>query len=543
MPPILFLIFAFISSGGGLDFPLAAGISTIGTGKELYYGSFLESDGGNFTLGFFTTERTNYTYLGIWYTNDTQQRNGGNTVFNISNQLATNPTAKIEDTGNFVLTNGTDLWQSFDYPGNTLLPGMKLGFNTRTGQNWNLTSWSSDYSAATGAFTMGWEPTLDSGRFVSNDNEKYLTFSGINGSLWMWELRPDGQIEEGANSFVFGSKIFGPASVSSFCYGYESGDGCVTSELPQCRSSNDSNGTGCMTWIGKLEYQEYTYVEVINVLVRGSSSKGKTWIWVLIAVVISVLVLIVGIFCGLQMRKRRLEGEEKKRQKGYLLELMSSDSFNDRCDIEGNGTEAHHDLKILSFASIVEATNNFSRENKLGQGGFGPVYKNETEGITNRVVGTYGYMSPEYAMEGTFSEKSDVFSFGVLILEVVSGRRNTSFYDVDNGPLNLIGYAWELWKQGTALELKDPTLGDSCAKNEFLRIIQVGLLCVQEGATDRPTMSDVIWMLSNETMVLPAPTRPAFLTGRNVLHTTPPRGREPKDCTKNSLTISIMEPR
>lgn len=70
------------------------------------------------------------------------------------------------------------------------------------------------------------------------------------------------------------------------------------------------------------------------------------------------------------------------------------------------------------------------------------------------------------------------------------------------------------------MELKDSTLGDSCAKNEFMRIIHVSLLCVQEGATYRPTTSDVISMLNNETMVLPAPTRPAFFTGRNVIHTT-----------------------
>ncbi|KAI8547011.1 hypothetical protein RHMOL_Rhmol07G0163300 [Rhododendron molle] len=78
---------------------------------------------------------------------------------------------------------------------------------------------------------------------------------------------------------------------------------------------------------------------------------------------------------------------------------------------------------------------------KISDFGMARIFKqNETEAVTNRVVGTYGYMSPEYAMEGTFLEKSDVFSFGVLILEIVSGRRNTSFYNADNRPLNLIGY-------------------------------------------------------------------------------------------------------
>ena len=50
-----------------------------------------------------------------------------------------------------------------------------------------------------------------------------------------------------------------------------------------------------------------------------------------------------------------------------------------------------------------------------------------------------GYMSPEYAMEGRFSEKSDVFSFGVLLLEILSGRRNTSFYH-DEQSLSLLGF-------------------------------------------------------------------------------------------------------
>ncbi|KAF5815627.1 putative protein kinase RLK-Pelle-DLSV family [Helianthus annuus] len=65
---------------------------------------------------------------------------------------------------------------------------------------------------------------------------------------------------------------------------------------------------------------------------------------------------------------------------------------------------------------------------KISDIGVARIFKeNETEAITNRVVGTYGYMSPEYAIEGTFSVKSDILSFGVLILEIISGRRNIGF--------------------------------------------------------------------------------------------------------------------
>lgn len=59
--------------------------------------------------------------------------------------------------------------------------------------------------------------------------------------------------------------------------------------------------------------------------------------------------------------------------------------------------------------------------------------------FTSLMIPCSGYMSPEYAMEGTFSIKSDVFSFGVLVLEIVSGRKNSSFYQLDR-PLNLVGY-------------------------------------------------------------------------------------------------------
>uniref|UniRef100_A0A6N2M3S3 Non-specific serine/threonine protein kinase n=1 Tax=Salix viminalis TaxID=40686 RepID=A0A6N2M3S3_SALVM len=139
---------------------------------------------------------------------------------------------------------------------------------------------------------------------------------------------------------------------------------------------------------------------------------------------------------------------------------------------------------------------------------------NETQGNTKRIVGTYGYMSPEYAMEGVFSVKSDVFSFGVLVLEIVSGRKNTSFYHSDS--LHLLGHAWKLWSSNKASDLMDPTLGDPPSPSMLLRYINIGLLCVQESPADRPTMSDVISMIVNEHVALPEPKQPAFVAGRNM---------------------------
>ncbi|KAI9198543.1 hypothetical protein LWI28_017912 [Acer negundo] len=123
----------------------------------------------------------------------------------------------------------------------------------------------------------------------------------------------------------------------------------------------------------------------------------------------------------------------------------------------------------FDFGTIQAATNGFSTDNKLGEGGFGVVYKgvlsngqeiavkrlsrssgqvDQTQGTTNRIVGTYGYMSPEYAMHGQFSVKSDVFSFGVLILEIITGKKTTNFYQTD-GAEDLLNYVWKHWRDGT----------------------------------------------------------------------------------------------
>ncbi|PUZ38217.1 hypothetical protein GQ55_9G179100 [Panicum hallii var. hallii] len=138
----------------------------------------------------------------------------------------------------------------------------------------------------------------------------------------------------------------------------------------------------------------------------------------------------------------------------------------------------------------------------------------QTAGYTKKVVGTYGYMSPEYAMDGVFSTKSDVFSFGVLVLEIVSGKKNRGFYHTELD-LNLLRYAWRLWRDGQSLDFIDPSIADTSNAMEVLKCIQIGLLCVQEQPKRRPTMSAVTTMLTSENPTLPEPCEPAFSTGRN----------------------------
>ncbi|XP_042477696.1 uncharacterized protein LOC122059059 [Macadamia integrifolia] len=132
---------------------------------------------------------------------------------------------------------------------------------------------------------------------------------------------------------------------------------------------------------------------------------------------------------------------------------------------------------------------------------------------TGRIVGTFGYMAPEFAMDGVYSTKSDVFSFGVILLEIVTGTRNAGFHRSKHAP-SLLEYAWQLWCEGRGLELMDPFLAETYCPSEFLRCINVGLLCVQEDAIDRPNMSNVVVMLRSESLPLPHPQKPPFSVGR-----------------------------
>ncbi|XP_027062640.1 cysteine-rich receptor-like protein kinase 10 isoform X1 [Coffea arabica] len=132
----------------------------------------------------------------------------------------------------------------------------------------------------------------------------------------------------------------------------------------------------------------------------------------------------------------------------------------------------------------------------------------QSEGNTNRIAGTFGYMAPEYTRRGQFSIKSDVFSFGVVILEIVTGKKNSSFQKSEDSE-DLVSYVWKHWRRGEPLALLDSSIGDSFAKNEVIQCVQLGLLCVEECVSKRPTMVSVVNMLNSSSVTLPTPHRPA----------------------------------
>ncbi|RDX69962.1 G-type lectin S-receptor-like serine/threonine-protein kinase, partial [Mucuna pruriens] len=410
-------------------------------------------------------------------------------------------------------------------------------------------------------------------------------------------------------------------------------------------------------------------------LVHEHDTKSRWWIWfTMIGGVIVVLIFCY--FCCIIWRKCKLEAGRKKKQKELLQEIGVStvaSTVYHKTKRHSKGGKANYEMQIFNFPIIVAATDNFSVANKLGQGGFGPVYKGELpdgqeiaikrlssrsgqglvefkneaelvaklqhtnlvrllglciqneeniliyeympnksldfhlfdsnrreaivwekrskiiEGIAHgliylhhfsrlkvihrdlkasnilldyemnpkisdfgmavildmqavevkakRIVGTYGYMSPEYVIKGIISTKTDVFSYGVLVLEIISGKKNNCRYQSDY-PLNLIGSAWQLWNEGKGVELIDSSMLESCRTAEVLRCIQVGLLCVQANAADRPSMLEVYSMLAHETLFLPIPKQPAYFTDACAYETNALVGKQ-KSYSTNEVTISV----
>ncbi|XP_033142040.1 cysteine-rich receptor-like protein kinase 40 isoform X2 [Brassica rapa] len=128
----------------------------------------------------------------------------------------------------------------------------------------------------------------------------------------------------------------------------------------------------------------------------------------------------------------------------------------------------------------------------------------ETRAETKRIAGTRGYMAPEYLNHGQISAKSDVYSFGVVLLEMISGQRNNSFEGE-----GIAAFAWKRWSEGKPEVIIDPLLVENPSV-QIIKLIQTGLLCVQEDATKRPTMSSVMVWLGSETITIPSPKAPAF---------------------------------
>ncbi|KAI3495256.1 hypothetical protein L1887_37504 [Cichorium endivia] len=366
----------------------------------------------------------------------------------------------------------------------------------------------------------------------------------------------------------------------------EGGSGCVIWEmdLTDMRQYADSEDGGQDLYVrvaaSDLEESPTTRSS------KSSSSSGNKGVK-LVAIIIGVFVVLILLIILFYLKRRKIrwfkksEADRKdpqKRAKDFLLK--DGMAVPNRREYYREPKTDEVELPLFDFATLAIATNNFSDSSKLGEGGFGCVYKgilkegevvavkrlssisdqgieelkNEVRLIAKlqhrnlvRLLGCCieakenGYMSPEYAMHGHFSTKSDVYSFGVLVLEILSGRRNTgSCYTT--GRHNLLGQTWTLWKEGKALELLDKSIRADISENEVLRCIQIGLLCVQENLEDRPDMSKVSLLLSSETVQKSLPKYPGFFI-RKENSETEFSSKQDDSITTNEITISILHGR
>ncbi|KAG7956250.1 hypothetical protein I3843_11G114800 [Carya illinoinensis] len=769
---------------------------TLPSSQSIRDGDTLVSAGGTFEMGFFSPGSSKSRYIGIWYVissgtvvwvanrdtplNDhsgvlTVTDEGVLALLNSTNNVvwstntsrtAENPVAQLLDTGNLVVKDGNVddperfLWQSFDYPCDTLLPKMKIGRDLVTGLDRVMSSWKSTEDPARGDFTVRLDPRGLPQRVLMKGNTikartgswngiRFTGYPGVTRNpvfdyefmmnqnerfMWMdrtrsWELYATSQ-PDACQTYAFCGayatcdrdnspacaclKGFLPKSPKDW-KSIDWSDGCVrrtplacnigdgflkytglklpdtssswfnaTLSLDECEGLCFKNcsctaysnldirgkGSGCLLWFGKLIdivvysqggqelYIKMASSELENNGKEGNTSKIKRAGIIAGAVVFVNGILTVAVISYIRKKKSSFKGMAKRRHEK---------------DCENEGLKEDMELPIIDLTAIVNATNNFSSNKKLGEGGFGPVYKgtlpegqviavkrlstnsgqgpiefinevkliaklqhrnlvkllgccteenekiliyeympnkslesfifDQTKGKlldwrkridiiggiakgllylhedsrlrvihrdlkasnilldmemnpkisdfglarsfqgdqivskTHRIVGTYGYMSPEYAVHGQYSVKSDVFSFGVLVLEILSGKKNRGFCDPDH--LNLLGHAWRLWIVDRAMELIDESVGDAHTRSEVLRLIQVGLLCVQQRPEDRPNMSYVVLMLSSE-VLLPIPRQPGFYADLSIADSLSSNNAT---YSANGISISTFEAR
>ncbi|KAF5182208.1 Cysteine-rich receptor-like protein kinase [Thalictrum thalictroides] len=148
-----------------------------------------------------------------------------------------------------------------------------------------------------------------------------------------------------------------------------------------------------------------------------------------------------------------------------------------------------------------------------GVGMMNLIFQDDQTHETTSIVGTLGYIAPEYANYGNLSTKADVYSFGIVVLEVISGQRN-SHYNINRDVGNLLEWAWKLYTEGRSSEMIDAVIArEKATMEQVYMCINIGLLCVQPEPELRPSMGQVLLMLSQQSTIPEVPTKPVYSLG------------------------------
>ncbi|KAK2987254.1 hypothetical protein RJ640_017557 [Escallonia rubra] len=589
-------------------------IDTLSPGQTfLDNGQTIVSASQTFELGFFSPWNSENRYVGIWFKKVPLQthvwvanknsplgdssgvlvitssgniiiaNNATNTIIWSSNSsysaATSNPVLQLLDNGNLVVETNvlgdSYLWQSFDHPCDTLIPGMKLGWNLRTNQEWYLTSWKTLQDPSSGDYTyrvdprglpqlvlrqgaqvqyrsvpwdglrFGGGPELGKNAvydpmFVSDSNNVYYSFvNNDNSIVSRFVVNQSGALNhltwnERRNEWIVIITLRADlCDRYALCgpYGFCNVDRQPVCQCPDGFTPRLPEDWARLDWSGGCVRKTPLNCSVAAGFRRFPRSKLPDTAYFLVNRTEMSLVecreaCLRNCSC---VAYARTENSGCVAWLGGLLDVR---------DYSEGGQDLYIRMAASDLALAPQGQENPSGELPTGQEvAVKKLSKDSGQGLREfknevilylklqhrnlvRLLGCcingeerIGYMSPEYAIDGLFSVKSDVFSFGVLVLEIVRGQKNRGFYHPDHD-LNLLGHAWRVWMEGKPLELVDSLMESLAPTAEILKCIQTGLLCVQQRPEDRPTMSLVMLALDSENPMLPQPKQPGFYTER-----------------------------